>query len=76
MQNNKSTAQSTSFFDSIKKSIRNFIHPTTIGARQQRNEHIKDVALFAVSTVALIALQKQIAKLISLEVSETSRLQI
>ena len=61
------TAQSLSFPSAIWRAIQNFFNPATALGRRERDKHLKDIALFAASTLALIALHKQISKLITLE---------
>lgn len=73
MQKPKQHHTESTIFDKIKNSIQNFFHPTTVGAKQQRNKNVQNMALFAASTVALIALQKQISKAITIETTDISR---
>ena len=62
----QSTAETT-LFDSIAESVRKWFHPPTRGKKTERDRRLKNLALFAFSTVALIALQDKISKVISID---------
>lgn len=56
----------SNLYSKVTAKVNNFIHPPTSAMRNERNSTIQNFALFTVSTVALMALQRKISKALTI----------